>query len=112
MSGSPRCKHTLSRLLRREAVSASVENRLSVRIVSRSRVTPPEQVWLTSQSAPHRRDFTAPSMKLGPIATKMGRRASVNVLIAAAITNTLPGLLNTRRVFTASAEMVGASEPP
>ena len=42
----------------------------------------------------------------------MGRRASVNVLIAAAITNTLPGLLNTRRVFTASAEMVGASDEP
>ena len=63
-------------------------------------------------SAPYRRDFTAPSMKLGPIATKMGRRASVNVLIAAAITNTLPGLLNTRRVFTASAEMVGASDEP
>ena len=63
-------------------------------------------------SASYRREFTAPSMKLGPIATKMGRRASVNVLIAAAITNTLPGLLNTRRVFTASAEMVGASDEP
>ena len=76
---------------------------------------PPEQVWLNEhleRAAPPPRDLTAPSMKLGPIATKMGRRASVNVLIAAAITNTLPGLLNTRRVFTASAEMVGASEPP
>ena len=40
-----------------------------------------------------------------------GRRAAVNVLIAAAVTNTLPGLLNTRRVFTASAEMVGSGEP-
>eukprot|EP00964_Phaeocystis_antarctica_P145746 scaffold111859_cov42-Phaeocystis_antarctica.AAC.1 len=51
-------------------------------------------------------------MKLGPIATKMGRRASVNVLIAAAITNTLPGLLNTRRVFTASAEMAPTVAEP
>ena len=50
-------------------------------------------------------------MKLGPVAVEKGRRAAVNVLIAAAVTNTLPGLLNTRRVFTASAEMVGASEP-
>ena len=50
-------------------------------------------------------------MKLGPVAVERGRRAAVNVLIAAAVTNTLPGLLNTRRVFTASAEMVGSGEP-
>jgi hypothetical protein len=51
-------------------------------------------------------------MKLGPVAVEKGRRAAVNVLIAAAVTNTLPGLLNTRRVFTASAEMVGAEPAP
>ena len=51
---------------------------------------------------------------LGPRAVESGRRAAVNVILAAAVTNTLPGLLNTRRVFTASAEMAptGASEPP
>ena len=57
------------------------------------------------------REAKFPSMKPGPVAVEKGRRAAVNVLIAATITNTLPGLLNTRRVFTASAEMVGASEP-
>ena len=50
-------------------------------------------------------------MKLGPVAVERGRRAAVNVIIAAAVTNTLPGLLNTRRVFTASAEMVCSGEP-
>ena len=55
----------------------------------------------------------ANEMKLGPAAVVKGRRAAVNVLFAAAVTNTLPGLLNTRRVFTASAEMaVAASDPP
>eukprot|EP00908_Phaeocystis_cordata_P014010 Transcript_25118.p1 GENE.Transcript_25118~~Transcript_25118.p1 ORF type:complete len:299 (-),score=29.07 Transcript_25118:237-1133(-) len=45
---------------------------------------------------------TAATMQLGPGAIEAGRRAAVNVLIAAAITNTLPGLANTRRVFTAA----------
>ena len=41
-----------------------------------------------------------------------GRRAATNVLIAAAITNALPNLRNTRRVFTASRSAVAAEEPP
>jgi len=59
-----------------------------------------------------------PSMKfeLGPGAVQAGRRAAVNVIIAAAVTNTLPGLLNTQKVFSASREAgllsASAADPP
>lgn len=51
---------------------------------------------------------------LGPEAIETGRRAAVNVLIAAGITNVLPALVATRQVNTASRDFAAtaAEEPP